>query len=112
MKSPIALSTRDHEQEAAEKRSYCIGAIVALLLTMAAFAVVWLRLLSGTQALAIVALLALMQFVVHLRFFLHIDLQKSHRDDLMLILFTGLIVLIIVGGTLWILWNQHTRMMA
>jgi len=65
----------------------------------------------GTQALAVLGFLALVQVVVHLRFFLHIDLGKSHRDDLMLILFTSLILLLIVAGTLWILWDLHARMM-
>jgi cytochrome o ubiquinol oxidase operon protein cyoD len=56
------------------------------------------------------ALLALVQIVVHFRFFMHIDLRKSHRDDLQLILFTALIIGLMVGGTIWILASQHARM--
>jgi cytochrome o ubiquinol oxidase operon protein cyoD len=111
MSSEIPLARSEHAQEAAEQRSYCIGVCFALILTLAAFAVVWLRLLTGTQAVAALGALALVQIVVHLRYFMHIDLEKSHRDDLLLILFTVLIVLIIVAGTIWILWNQHMRMM-
>lgn len=94
-----------------EYRSYCIGLILALVLTLIAFGLVWLKVVTGTQALAVLGFLALVQVVVHLRFFLHIDLGKSHRDDLMLILFTSLILLLIVAGTLWILWDLHARMM-
>lgn len=94
-----------------EQRSYCIGLVLALVLTLIAFGLVWLKVVSGTQALAVLGFLALVQVVVHLRFFLHIDLGKSHRDDLMLILFTSLILLLIVAGTIWILWDQHARMM-
>ena len=56
-------------------------------------------------------MLALLQIVAHFRYFLHIDLQKSHRDDLQLILFTGLIIGLMVAGSLWIIFNQNQRMM-
>lgn len=98
-------------QSSNEHRSYFIGLLLALVLTLIAFGLVWLKLVTGTQALAVLGALALVQVVVHLSFFLHIDLGKSHRDDLMLILFTSLILLLIVAGTIWILWDQHARMM-
>ena len=98
-------------EERRERRSYVIGLVLALVLTTGAFAVVWLDLLSGGAALAALGLLALIQAVVHLRYFLHIDLERSHRDDLLLILFTVLILLIMVSGTIWILYDQHIRMM-
>lgn len=100
-----------YEEERRERLSYVIGLVLALALTVGAFAVVWLDLLSGGAALAVLGLLAFIQAVVHLRFFLHIDLERSHRDDLMLILFTVLILLIMVSGTVWILYDQHIRMM-
>jgi cytochrome o ubiquinol oxidase subunit IV len=54
---------------------------------------------------------ALLQMVAHFRFFLHITLQKSARDDLQLILFSTSIVLLMVSGTLVILSNLRFRMM-
>jgi len=108
---PANLPPGGYEDEGRERRSYAIGLVLALVLTTGAFLVVWLDWFSGTAALAALGLLALIQAVVHLRYFLHIDLAKSHRDDLMLILFTVLILLIMVSGTLWILYDQHLRMM-
>jgi cytochrome o ubiquinol oxidase operon protein cyoD len=61
--------------------------------------------------LAIVFALGLLQIIGHFRFFLHIDLRKSARDDLQLILFSSLITLLMVGGTLVILFNLRHRMM-
>ena len=109
---PADLPARETEDEGRERRSYVIGLVLALALTTGAFAVVWLDLLSGAAALAAVGLLAAVQAAVHLRYFLHIDLQRSHRDDLLLILFTLLILLIMVSGTIWILYDQHIRMMS
>lgn len=93
-----------------ELRSYCIGITLALALTLASFGAVAFKLVSGGLALTLLSALAVLQIIVHLRFFLHIDLQKSHRDDLQLILFTGLILFLMVGGTVWILLAQHARM--
>ncbi len=91
--------------------TYGIGYVLALLLTSAAFAVVTWRWASGTTALGIVFGLALVQAVVHFRCFLHIDLKRSARDDLQLILFSTLIIALMVGGTLVVLFNLRMRMM-
>ena len=97
-------------EERSERRSYLIGLVLALILTAAAFGLVAFKVISGGPGLALLAALAVVQIVVHFRFFLHIDLRQSHRDDLQLILFTGLIIFLMVAGTVWILYNQHLRM--
>ena len=94
-----------------EIRSYAIGYGLALALTGAAFATVHWPSFVSTTTLAIVLGLALVQMVVHFRFFLHISLGKSSRDDLQLILFSALIVILMVSGTLIILFNLRARMM-
>ena len=94
-----------------EIRSYAIGYGLALVLTGAAFATVHWPSFISTTTLAIVLGLALVQMVVHFRFFLHISLQKSARDDLQLILFSTVIVILMVSGTLIILFNLRARMM-
>ncbi|KZY33906.1 cytochrome-c oxidase [Roseovarius sp. HI0049] len=94
-----------------ELRRYLIGGAATILLTLAAFAVVAFNLFDRGATLLTVSFLALAQIAAHFHFFLHIDLWKSHRDDLMLILFTLLIILLMVGGTTWILFDQWSRMM-
>jgi cytochrome o ubiquinol oxidase operon protein cyoD len=101
---------RDREDLKREFYSYLIGAVLSVALTLASFAIVAYHLVPPGWVIGTLALLALVQIVVHFRFFMHIDLKKSHRDDLQLILFTGLIVVLMVGGTLWILASQHARM--
>ena len=94
-----------------EIRSCVIGYGLALALTGAAFATVrWPGFASATT-LAIVLGLALVQMVVHFRFFLHVSLRKSSRDNLVLILFSSLIVILMASGTLIILFNLRARMM-
>lgn len=93
-----------------ELRSYVIGLVLALALTGAAFVLVVWKLASATRLLDLVFVLGLTQIIVHFRFFLHIDLSRSNRDDLDLLLFSTLIVMLMVGGTLVIMFNLHQRM--
>ncbi len=94
-----------------ETMTYVVGYGLALLLTFAAFLLVRLRWLGGRQAFYTVLGLGLVQMLVHFRCFLHIDLKRSARADLQLVLFSSLIVALMVGGTLVILLSLRTRMM-
>ena len=60
---------------------------------------------------AIILVLGLVQIIVHMRCFLHLSLQRSARADLMLVLFSSLIIALMVGGTLVVLFNLRARMM-
>ncbi|RIY02601.1 cytochrome o ubiquinol oxidase subunit IV [Aureimonas flava] len=103
-------SEHEHEKRR-ELRSYVVGFAAAVALTAVPFAVVASGAASAGTAYAVIAIAALAQVVVHFRFFLHIGLGRSTRDDLQLILFTALIVALMAGGTIWILENLHARMM-
>lgn len=94
-----------------EVRALVLGFGLALLLTLSAFGLVVLHVLTGRQAFYTVLGLGLVQMLVHFRFFLHIDLRRNSRADLQLLLFSALIVALMVGGTLVILFNLHERMM-
>ena len=103
--------SRFEDEKAREVRSYIVGYGGALVLTGGAFALVrWQQLSPGTT-LATVLALALVQVVVHFRFFLHVSFKRSARDDLQLILFSTLIVALMAAGTLVILTNLRHRMM-
>ncbi|MDG2273275.1 MAG: cytochrome o ubiquinol oxidase subunit IV [Halioglobus sp.] len=104
------MSHNHLETYARDFRSYCIGGILALALTALAFYLVVFEVLPGFERLVAISILAVAQIIVHFRYFLHIS-WYSHRDELQLILFTGLILFLMVGGTIWILFNLHERMM-
>ncbi|MGV3491993.1 MAG: cytochrome o ubiquinol oxidase subunit IV [Devosia sp.] len=94
-----------------EQRSYIWGLGLAIALTGAAFGLAVFKLLTGSALLIAIGVLALIQIVVQFRFFLHIDLSKQKREDLQLILFSGLLILIMVAGSLWIMASLDARMM-
>ena len=100
----------EHAEYRRQLRNYIIGFVAALVLTGLAFATVAFDWAPTTATLVIVFALGLAQIIVHFRFFLHIDLKRSARDDLQLVLFSALITVLMVGGTLVILLNLHGRM--
>lgn len=102
---------RDQNGGGPERRSAIIGFTFALILTLGAFGSVVFGLGSPFTSLGMVGVLAVLQIIVHLRFFLHLDLSKSKREDLQLILFATLLIVLMAGGTIWILWSLHLRMM-
>ena len=93
-----------------ELSSYIAGFVLAVLLTGAAFGLVYWPVFPHAWLMVAIGAFALIQIVVHFRFFLHIDLSQQKREDLQLILFSALILAIMVGGTIWILSNLAARM--
>jgi cytochrome o ubiquinol oxidase operon protein cyoD len=57
-----------------------------------------------------IAICGLAQVVVQFRYFLHINLSLQKREDLLLILFSVLLLAIMAGGTIWIMANLAHRM--
>lgn len=101
----------DPQREAKrELRSYMWGIGLALATTLPPFALVYWSALSRFWLLVAIGGFAVVQIVVHFRFFLHIDLSKQKREDLQLILFSALILVLMGGGTIWIMANLALRM--
>lgn len=101
----------DEDDYGREFRSYLAGLGLALLLSAIPFASVAWHVFPRSWLLLLIAGAALIQIVLQFRLFLHIDLSRSKRDDLQLILFSTLIAVLMVSGTIWIFFNQQMRMM-
>ncbi|OHV13929.1 cytochrome o ubiquinol oxidase subunit IV [Kushneria phosphatilytica] len=104
------LSNERAQERASELKNYIVGFILALVLTLIPFGLVAFTDISRMQLYGVIGLCALIQIIVHFRFFLHITLARNKREDLQLILFSVLILAIMCGGTLWIIFNLYTRM--
>ena len=102
---------RHEEDFRRERRHYFVGLVVAIALTLAAFGSVAWTDWSRMTLLWIILGCAVVQIVAHFYYFLHINLAKSKREDLQLILFSFTIVVVMAGGTIWILYNLNMRMM-
>ncbi len=102
----------EHQPEQAKFKSYIIGFIASLALTMSAYFITYYH-VSGGRALLFGALsvLALSQFLIQLFFFLHVGREFPPRYKLMITSFMILVVLILVGGSLWIMHSLNGRVM-
>lgn len=91
-------------------RLYVAGFALAVALTLAAYVVVVQRLFVGDIAVYALVGLALVQFVVQLVFFLHIGQEHGPRWNMAAFLFTLLVLVVIVLGSLWIMHNLNYNM--
>lgn len=92
-------------------RSYFIGLIASLLITSLAFFLVIKFEISKTTLIYTLISLALIQAVIHFIFFLHVGQEEKPRYEVYSLLFTLLILVIIVVGSLWIMNDLNDRMM-
>ncbi|MEM9104800.1 MAG: cytochrome o ubiquinol oxidase subunit IV [Pseudomonadota bacterium] len=92
-------------------KSYITGFILALILTAIPFALVWSAAVPASTTFLVIAACAIIQVLVHLYFFLHINLRTTPRENMLALLFAGVLIFILVGGTLWIMFDLHYRMM-
>lgn len=97
-------------EEQRERQSYKTGLAAAAVLTAVPFALVATGVAGRGVTLAVIALFALVQVVTHVRWFLHIDLSRQKREDLQLILFSTLLLILMAGGTVWVLADLARRM--
>ena len=91
-------------------RPYLIGFALALILTAIPFALVAINPLAKPTTLIIIAVAAAIQVLVHLRYFLHLDLTSTPRENLVAIVFTAILIVLMVGGSFWIMFDLHNRM--
>lgn len=91
-------------------RSYLTGFFLALILTAIPFYVVITHALPPQRALLVIGIAAILQILVHLRFFLHLNFTSTPKENLLALVFTALLIFIMVGGSFWIMFDLHTRM--
>ncbi len=97
--------------DAALKRPF-VGFLVSILLTLAAFAAVAGHLLPGGALLPAIFALAVAQLAVQMLFFLDLGFGAGSLWRTATFVATLGLVLVIVGGSLWIMTHLNYDMMA
>lgn len=92
-------------------KTYLTGFVLALILTAIPFAAVAFGSFGTGTTLIIVAVAAVVQILVHLFFFLHLDFSEEHAWNAGSGAFTVLILAVLVGGTLWLMYSLEMRTM-
>lgn len=102
----------DEERSHGSHGGYLTGFVLSVVLTALSFLVVRQGGLSKEAILMGIAVLAAVQVVVHLIFFLHMNTSSGQRWNVIAFGFTVLTVTIVIGGTLWVLHNVSMNMMS
>lgn len=110
MKSDLNLKQTQNEWHGTWK-AYVNGFLLSLILTIASFGLVLTKALQGASLVYTLAALALVQAIVQILFFLHLGKEAKPRWETVVFYFMLLVLLIIVGGTLWIMHDLNQRVM-
>jgi len=111
MNTETETTTTHHKGRHGTVATYTTGFISSILLTLGAYTIVVFRALGGAILVFTIVALGLVQLFVQLLFFLHLGQGPKPRWNLTIFFFALLIVAIMVGGSLWIMYNINYNMM-
>ena len=93
-------------------RGYATGFFAAVFLTAIPFWLVMGKTLGSSNTTAAVILaFAAVQIVVHMVYFLHMNAKSEGGWNLLALLFTVMLVVIALSGSLWVMYHLNHNMM-
>lgn len=105
---------QDHHADGAPHgslRDYVTGFVLSVILTAVPFWLVMARPLEAGATAAIVVAFAVVQVVVHMVYFLHMSPKADDGWTMTSLVFTLIVVLIMLAGSLWVMHHLNTNMM-
>jgi len=110
-----AMPRADHDpmhEHQGSLRGYLTGFLLAAILTVIPFWLVMGHVVPNKQVLILVILaLAVAQIFVHIVFFLHLDTRSESGWNMMAFVFTAVLVIIVLGASIWVMYNENANMM-
>jgi cytochrome o ubiquinol oxidase operon protein cyoD len=99
---------RDH----GSMKSYMTGFILSVILTAIPFYLVMTGAIENKNwTIAIVVAMAMVQIVVHMIYFLHMNTTSDAGWTMMALIFTIIVVVIALSGSLWVMYHLNVNMM-
>ena len=93
-------------------RSYMTGFVLAVILTVIPFWLVMGKVFSNSSTTALVILaFAVVQIVVHMVYFLHMNARSEGGWTMLALIFTVVLVVITLAGSLWVMFHLNHNMM-
>jgi len=103
--------TATHSGAHGNVRSYSIGFVLSVILTALPFGLVMTGSLPKDQLAPVCMAFAAVQIVVHLVYFLHMNSRSVRSWNGAAMAFTGIILTILIVGTLWVMYHMNMNMM-
>ncbi|WP_398501181.1 cytochrome o ubiquinol oxidase subunit IV [Variovorax sp.] len=93
-------------------KGYMTGFVLAVILTAIPFWLVMGKVLDNKSTTALIILgFAVVQIVVHMVYFLHMDTKSEGGWNMLALIFTLVLVVITLAGSLWVMYHMNTNMM-
>lgn len=101
-----------HDEAHGSMRDYVLGFILSVILTAIPFWLVMAGPIPDKNVTALViAGFAAVQIVVHMIFFLHMNAKSEGGWNLLALMFTVILVVIVLTGSLWVMYHLNHNMM-
>lgn len=93
-------------------KGYMTGFLLSVVLTAIPFWLVMGQVVSSSNLTGFVVLaFAAVQMVVHMIYFLHLDAKSQGGWNMLALIFTAVLVVIMLAGSLWVMHHLNTNMM-
>jgi cytochrome o ubiquinol oxidase operon protein cyoD len=93
-------------------RGYLTGFVLSVILTAIPFWLVMGDVMQNKQTVAFIIMgFAAVQMVVHMIFFLHMSSKSEEGWTLVSLIFTLVLVVITLAGSLWVMYHLNSNMM-
>jgi cytochrome o ubiquinol oxidase operon protein cyoD len=93
-------------------REYLTGFVLSVILTAIPFWLVMGHVIADTRVtIFIVIALAIVQIVVHMVYFLHMNTKSEGGWTVLALVFTLVIVVITLTGSIWVMYHLNANMM-
>ena len=93
-------------------KGYATGFVLSLILTAIPFWLVMAKVIPNSTITALVVLgFAVVQILVHMVYFLHLDAKSEGGWNLLSTIFTVVVVVIMLAGSLWVMHHMNANMM-
>jgi cytochrome o ubiquinol oxidase subunit IV len=103
-----------HEDEGPHStvKGYTIGFVLSVILTVIPFWLVMGKVFESSSTTAFVILgFAAVQIVVHMIYFLHMNTRVEGGWSMLALIFTLVLVVITLAGSLWVMYHLNHNMM-
>ena len=106
------MESQHHYQSHGSVKTYLIGFVLSVILTAIPFWMVMEGDFSKVTTLWSIVTLAIVQIWVHLKYFLHLNFTtEDGKASSLSFIFSALIIVMVVGLSVWIIYESNAMMM-
>ncbi|HEX4917156.1 MAG TPA: cytochrome o ubiquinol oxidase subunit IV [Limnobacter sp.] len=102
----------DEDEIHVSMREYAMGFVLSVILTAIPFVLVMGKVFDSSVTTALVILgFGAVQIVVHMVYFLHMNSKSEGGWTMLALVFTLILVVITLVGSIWVMYHLNTNMM-